>query len=139
MAETKRRRLGGVLLFGALYCAVGVVFAEIGKSSHGILWRRLAWVVSAVAFGAHIIYELIVRGSTTRATATDVSVAAALGAGGLAIAANLHGWWTESYQSSLALAVVAWPLLVLIPAFVVAFVAAALLDRWRRRADSEGL
>jgi hypothetical protein len=127
--------MAAMLLFAALYCAVGVAFAEFGKSSNGILWRRLAWLVSALGFGAHIVYEQAVRGSSTRRTATLVSVAAALGASGLAIAANLHGWWTANYQRSLAIAVIAWPLLVLVPAYVVAFATATVLARWRRRAE----
>ena len=132
---TSHRWLLAVLTVGVLYCLIGVVFAEFttpdATASTTVLWRRLAWVVSGVVFGGHIIYERIVRGSTTRTAATLVALGAALGACGLALAANLHGWRTGSYQRSLGVAVVAWPLLVFVPAFVVAFVTAVVLGRWR--------
>jgi hypothetical protein len=47
------------------------------------------------------------------------------------LAANLHEWTTAtSYQASIALSLLAWPLLTIIPPFVAALVAAALLNRW---------
>jgi hypothetical protein len=128
------------LLVAAVYLVVGVAFGVFASGSATeamrVLWRRLAWLVSAVAFAAHIGYEQIGLGSSPRTTATRVSLAAAAGACGLAVAANLHEWWVAaaSYRRSLALALVAWPLLTVVPAFLVALVAAAALHRWRRRA-----
>jgi hypothetical protein len=59
------------------------------------------------------------------------SIAAALGAGGLAVAANMHEWMTaSSYRPSIAIALAAWPLLTGVSAFVVAMIAAPLLHRW---------
>jgi hypothetical protein len=57
------------------------------------------------------------------------SIAAALGAGALAVAANLHKWMAgSSYRPSIAIALVAWPLLTLVPAFFVAIIVAAVLN-----------
>ena len=125
-----------MLLVGAVYFAVGVVPAELAKSSvaNPLLWRRLAWVVSAVAFAAHIGYEQFHERASPRTTAMRVSLAAAIGACGLAALANIR-WWiaTSSYRRSMVVSLVAWPLLVLIPAFVAALVVATLLTRWYRR------
>jgi hypothetical protein len=41
----------------------------------------------------------------------------------------------SSYRPSIAIAIVAWPLLTLIPAFVVAMVAATVLNRWWRHSE----
>ena len=137
MPHATRRSLGALLFFGALYCLIGVVFAEFTTadptSSTTILWRRLAWVVSGLAFGGHLIYEQVLRGSSPRRAGTLVSLAAATGAFGLAVAANVHGWRTGGDQRSLAVALIAWPLLVFVPAFVVAFGAAIVVSRWRGR------
>ena len=121
-----------VILAGAVYATVGVVFA---KFTPELLWRRLAWVVSAVAFAAHIAYEHFFRGSTARTLAGHVSVAAAIGAFGLAAAANLPGGSVATANHrALRIALIAWPILVGIPAFVVAMVAAAIAKRvWPRR------
>jgi len=71
-------------------------------------------------------------------TAMHVSAAAALGAGGLAVAANLHEWMAAApYRPSIAMALVAWPLLTLVPAFVVAILVAAVLNRWRPGAEAK--
>jgi hypothetical protein len=136
-ASVGKRSLGVVLLLAAVYLLVGVAFAEFANwsttSAMRVTWRRLAWLISALAFAAHIGYEHIRLGSSPRMTATRASIAAALGACALAVAANIHGWLVSSYQRSLSIAIVAWPLLTVVPAFVVALAAAAILSRWRRR------
>ena len=77
------------------------------------------------------------NGNPPRTTAMHASIAAALGAGALAVAANLHEWMAaSSYRPSIAMALVAWPLLTVVPAFVVAMVAAAVLKRWYPRSET---
>jgi hypothetical protein len=57
-------------------------------------------------------------------------LAVALGALGLAIAANIHALRTGTGNPRLlALALVIWPIITGVPAFIVAFVAAAALVR----------
>src|SRR6185503_5707247 len=109
---------------------IGVVFAL--PSNQGRAWRLAAWVVSAVVYAAHIGYEQFRLGNSSRATALHTALAVAVGALGLAIAANVHEVWVGSgYRRTLALALVAWPTLVAVPAFVVALVAAVTLARIR--------
>ena len=135
-ATAGRRSLRIVLLFAAFYLVIGIAFAAFSDLSTAsvIRWRRLAWLVCGIGFAAHIVYGVFRLKNPPRVTAMHASVAAALAAGGLAVAANLHEWRTASrYRPSIALALVAWPLLTAIPAFVVAVIGAALLDRWRRR------
>jgi hypothetical protein len=137
-ASVGRRSLRMVLVVAATYLLVGLTFAEFSgwatTNAMQLMWRRLAWLVSGVAFGAHICYGHFRLGNSPRTTAMQASIAAALGAGGLAVAANVHEWTaTSRYRLSIALALVVWPLLTAIPAFTVAMVFAAVLNRWCRR------
>ena len=136
-------RLGArslVVALGVLYATVGVITAELARqaASHDavVAWRWVAWVVSAVMFGAHTVYEQLgLRSSTTR-TARHVAYGTALGACGLALAANIHGAAVTpgGPPPLLVLSLVLWPALVGLPSFVVALVAATLLARvWRRQ------
>ena len=124
-----------VLLVAVAYLVVGIAFAAFSDwattNAMHLLWRRLAWLVSGIGFAAHIAYGHFRLGNPPRTTAMHASFAAALGAGGLALAANVHEWATaSSYRPAIAIAIVAWPLLTVVPAFVVAMVAASMLDRW---------
>ena len=135
-----QRWLGTVILLGIVYLVVGIGFGALAGSSAStqmrVAWRLAAWLASGVAFGAHIGYEHSrLRNSPTR-VALHASVAVALGAFGLAVAANVHTHWAaSSHQRSLLLsALVLWPALAAVPAFVVALAAAAGLARTRRGA-----
>ena len=125
-ASNNKRWLWAVILFGVVYLVVGVTFAELG-------WRLPAWLVSAVAFAVHIAYEHFRLRNSPRWTALHASAAAALGAFGLAVAANVHELSANpgNHRSLLLLALVLWPILTAVPAFVVALAAAAGLARWR--------
>src|SRR5207249_11455698 len=69
-----------------------------------------------------------------RITASHAALAVALGAFLLAVAATVHAVMVPSHAPYWRhlLALVAWPLLTGVPAFVVALVAAAGLGLWRR-------
>ena len=122
-------------LIGVFYCAIGIVFAL--PSSHVRLWRLTAWLVSAAVFAAHIRYEHYRVGNSSRATAAHAALAAAIGAFGLAVAANIHELWVASgYRRSIVLALVTWPVLTAVPAFVVALVAASIPARLRPRQNT---
>jgi len=43
-----------MVILGVLYAFVGIVFAV--PASHVKVWRLAAWLVSAVAYAAHICY-----------------------------------------------------------------------------------
>ena len=99
------------------------------------VWRLVAWVVSAVTFAAHIGYEHFRLGHSPRRTALHSAMAVALGAFALAVAANVHRYWAASNNQrffGLTLALVAWPALCGLPAFVVALAAASGLALVRR-------
>ena len=132
-AVVTRRSLHVVLLLGAAYSAIGVGFAAFSdlatSNEMHLMWRRLAWLASGAVFAAHIVYEQFRAGNRRRTVAMHASSAAALGACGLAIAANLHEWKTAtSFRPSIAIALFAWPLVTAVPAFLVALVAAAILS-----------
>ena len=124
-----------VLFLGALYFVVGMLFGvlagEAASYQMRVAWRLAAWVVSAIAFGAHIVYEQVRLRSSPTITAVHVSSAAGLGAFGLAVAANVHAQTVSPHQHSvlLALSLAMWPVMTALPAFVVALVAAILFGR----------
>ena len=128
-----------VLLVGAVYVVVGILFGELAGGAASlrsrVAWRWAAWVVSAIAFGAHIAYEQVRLRRSPRATAFHAASAAALGAFGLAVAANVHAYLASAreHARALALSLVIWPVMTALPAFVVAFATATLLARARRR------
>jgi hypothetical protein len=128
-----------VLLLGALYCVVGLLFGELAgrAASHQMLVasRWAAWIVSAIAFGAHIVYEQVRLRSSPKITAFHVALAAGLGAFGLAAAANVHALTVTPPQHSLllVLSLAIWPMITALPAFVVALFAALLFAGVRRR------
>ena len=135
----KAAAIRAVVTVGALYLVAGLVFGTLaGRAASAEMratWRWAAWIVSAAAFGAHIIYDQVRLRGSLKGTALRVASAAALGSFGLAVAANVHALsLAASQRSPLILPSLAlWPLLTGIPAFAVALVAAALLDRARRQ------
>lgn len=127
------------VLVGMVYLIIGIVFGEFASRAVSnqmrVTWNRLAFLTSAVAFVVHIGYEHFRLCNLPRITASHVSIAVALGAFGLAVSANVHGQRVgSSHQRLLAFALVAWPALTAIPAFVVALVVATGLNLKRRSA-----
>lgn len=130
--------LRAVLLVGVVYLVAGLAFGALagqaGSHRMVVTWRLAAWVLSAVAFALHIGYERVHRRSSARTTAWRAALAAALGAFGLAVAANVHALAASNRQYSLAhlLALFLWPLVTALPAFLVAWAAGAGLSLVRR-------
>ena len=128
-----------VVVLGALYFVIGIVFGALaGRAASGrglVAWRWAAWVLSAAIFGGHILYERARARGSPRITALHAASAAALGAFGLAIAANVHAYTVGAREHALALALslAIWPVMTALPAFVVALVVAVLFDRALRR------
>ena len=126
-----------MIFVGLVYFIVNIAFAELAgraaSSTMHVVLNRLGFVVSLVAFAAHISYDHLRLGNPPRTTASHVALAAGLGAFGLALAANVHGLWVGSNrQRSLAVALVVWPVITALPAFVAAFAAAVGLAFTRR-------
>ncbi|HEY8833266.1 MAG TPA: hypothetical protein VIM21_12255 [Gemmatimonadaceae bacterium] len=123
-----------VLLVAVLYLVAGLVSAALARSAGSTqireVWRLAAWVVSAVAFAAHIYYEHVRLRSFPRTTAWHTALAVGLAGFGLAVSAALHGHATNHPFPLFALAI--WPVMTALPAFVVALLVAVVLSRGRR-------
>jgi hypothetical protein len=122
-----------VLLVGGAYLLIGITFALLAGRAPSIharaTWRLAAWVLSAVVFAAHTWFEHL-RRRAPGTTALHVSLAVAVGAFVLALAALAHPHAPVRMSSHL-LALVLWPLITAVPAFLAALVAAAVLARAR--------
>jgi hypothetical protein len=111
---------GTAIVIGVLYCVIGIVFAL--PSSQVPMWRLAAWVASAALYAAHIAYEHFRLRNSSRSTALHVAVAVAIGGFGLAVAAIIHSLFAPPNYTRwrFAIALVAWPIITGLPAFIVA-------------------
>jgi len=131
MEDSGRERwLNKVILVGVLYLAVGITSASLAGAAASnqmrSFWRLSAFVISGVVFAAHIVYEHFGVRSTARPTAWHASAAVAFSAFALALVANIRDLGSASgYRPRMLVALVAWPLLTAVPAFIVALVVAA--------------
>ena len=138
MNESGRQRwLSTAIFAGVLYLTVGIASAALAGAAASnqmqFFWRLSAFVISAVVFAAHIAYEHFRLRNTARPTAWHTSLAVAFGAFGLALVANIHDVGSASgYRPRMLIALVAWPLLTGVPAFIAALVVAAGLGLIRR-------
>jgi len=138
--RANRRWLPLALLIAAVYPFVGITFAVLDSQSGPAqirIWRLAAWLVSAAAAGVHLVYELFRLRNPPLRAAVHVSLAVALGAFALAVWVNLHGLWVASSHPSrfAPLALVLFPLVTGIPAFLAALAAGAVLARLRKRRE----
>jgi len=135
--ESRRQPwIRAALIVGAAYFVIGRVFAV--PSANLRLWRLAAWMLSGLAYAAHIWYEHFRLRNSTRSTALHVALAVAIGAIGLALAGMMHSLSTTSaIRPAWLLALVLWPAITAIPAFLGALVAAAVLSRLQQRAGAE--
>ena len=132
-ASGKYPWLRAVTLFGMVYLVVGVAFPNpSARNETQFMWRLAAWLTCAVAFAIQIGVEHFRLRNSPRGTALHASGAVALGAFALAAAANIHALTSGTgNQRLLALALVIWPVMAGVPAFVVALFVAAGLARVR--------
>ena len=129
MARSLKR--WSVLIVALLYSIIGIAFAALAREA-GVAWRLAAWVISAALFAAHIGYEHARLRSPPRTTALHAALAVALGAFGLAVSATVHAVATASFRGAFAIALVAWPILIGLPAYLFALALAAGLSLARR-------
>ena len=133
-ASRRQDWIRAALVLGAVYFLVGKLFAL--PAQHVPSWRLAAWLVSACAYAAHIGYEHVRRRLAPHASALHVAVGVAIGAFALALAGMMHSLAAApAIRPTWLLALVLWPALTAMPAFVGAWVAAAVLRRLSRRAD----
>ncbi|MGH9971207.1 MAG: hypothetical protein ACREBG_25915 [Pyrinomonadaceae bacterium] len=129
-ASDRKRWLRAVVLLGAVYFLIAIAFGEFASravsNSVRETWNGLAFLASGIAFAVHIGYEHFRLGNSPRITASHASIAVAVGAFALALKANIHDLVSASgYRPRMLIALVAWPLLTAVPAFIVALVVAA--------------
>jgi hypothetical protein len=134
----RQRWLSTAIFVGVLYLSVAIATGALAGAAASnqmqFFWRLSAFVISAVVLAAHVAYEHFRLRNTARPTAWHASVAVAFGAFGLALVANIHDLGSASgYRPRMLIALVAWPLLTAVPAFIVALAVAAGLDLRRRR------
>lgn len=137
-ASDRKRWLLLAVLVGAVYFVIAIAFGELASraasESARETWNRLAFLASGIAFAVHFGYEHFRLGNAARVTAWHASIAVALGAFALALKANIHDLGSATgYRPRMLIALVAWPLLTGVPAFLVALIAAAGLGLRRRR------
>ncbi len=95
-------------------------------------------MVSGGAYAVHIGYEHFRLRNSPRVTALHVAVAVAIGAFALAVAGMIHSLSTASgMRPAWLLALVIWPAVTAVPAFLGALIAGAVLARLPRSADAE--
>ena len=128
--QPRRKWIRAALLVGAVYLAIGRVSAS--QSDNVRAWRLAAWLLSGAIFAAHIWYEHSLLRSHHRLTAFHAAVAVAIGAFGLAVAAMIHSLSTAAgFRPVWFLALLLWPAVTAVPAFLVALLIAALLTHFR--------
>jgi len=134
-ASDRRPWVRAAILLGLAYFVVGRVFALPANDVQ--LWRLAAWLVSGVVYAAHIGYEHFRLHNSPRLAAVHVAMAVAIGGFALAIGGMIHSLSTTStIRPAWLLALVIWPAVTAIPAFLGALVAGAMLARLPRNADA---
>jgi hypothetical protein len=130
------------MFVAVLYAAAGIAASELaGRAASAqmfFFWRLSAFVMSGVVLAAHVGHEHLRLGNSARAVAWRTSLAAALGGFLLALAANIHDLGSATgYRPKMLIALIAWPLLTAVPAFVVALVAVFAVTRLRLGANRQ--
>jgi hypothetical protein len=133
-APALRRWIRAALLCGVLYVLIGISTAALSRGAAtarmGRLWRLAAWLLSAVVYAAGIWYEQYRSKSPPAKGALHVASGVAFGGFLLAAAATVRALGAGTDRlGAYGLALVAWPVLVGVPAFVVAWVAARVFAR----------
>ena len=119
-----------VLIVGFAYAVVGIGFTELSKrfaTDQVRAWRLAAWMVSAVIYGAHFLVERSKVERRAVEVALQLTLAVALGAFLLALAAGVHAMFVVSHAPFwlYAVALIAWPIFTGVPAFIVALITSA--------------
>jgi hypothetical protein len=128
MGEAIRQSwLRWLVFVGIAYAVIGVTFAL--PPNHVMSWRRAAWLASGALYAAHFAQEHFRLRNSPLTIAAHVGSAVAIGGFGLAVAATVHSLFVApNYdRSRFVVALIVWPLIIGVPAFVVAFVIALVM------------
>ena len=123
------------LILAAWYFLIGYGSALFDPSVPARLrfaWRLAAWIACGAAYAAHIVYLQFKFRKPSLVTALHAAMAVALGAFLLALAATVHALMVASHAPywQFLVALTVWPLITALPAFIGAFVVAAVLARF---------
>src|SRR6202030_3353599 len=131
MEETVRRSWArAMILVGVAYVVIGIVSSALATPDARV-WRLVAWAASAAVGVVHIWYEQRRLGSSPRVTALHTAGAVALGAFGLAIAANVHWLLARTPgQRPPLIALPIWPVVTAPPVFLLVLALALVLCRF---------
>jgi len=120
--------LRAAILFGLGYFLVGRLFAVPGE--HAQTWRFAAWLVSFLIYATHFRSERGRPSTPPRAVALHVATAVAIGAFGIAVAGMMRSLAAQgSLKPTWLLALVLFPLVTGVPAFLVGLIAAVAAAR----------
>ena len=120
-------------LVGLVYFIVGTAFASLaGAAGPGAMRtavRMSAWAISAIVFLEHVRRERFRVGDSSRKAALAAALAVALAGFGLAVVANVRAMTASPPHPSigLKLSLGIWPIMLGIPAFVFAWMFAAVI------------
>jgi len=121
------------LVVGIAYVIIGRLFAV--PTTHVQAWRLAAWIVSAMVLAAHVIYAHRRMRLLAARAAFQVAAGVATGGFGLALYAMVLDVMRGTPRTgSWLLALVLWPVLLGIPAFILGYIGATLLSRYDRGA-----
>lgn len=135
--DAPRAWVGVALGAAAFYPLIGVLFALPTRHPAAptvvLAWRLAAWLASAVVFTLHLWFELRRRGTSTLPAAIHVAFAVAVGAFLLAVWILVRSHWMPSATPNrlAPLALVLFPLITGLPAFLGALAAGAVDTRLR--------
>jgi lysylphosphatidylglycerol synthetase-like protein (DUF2156 family) len=125
-ASPPQQWIRAALLAGIAYVVIGRVFAV--PSEHAQAWRLAAWAISGVVYAMHIWYEHFTLRNSPRVAGAHVAMAVAIGGFGLAVAGMIHSLSSGSaIRPAWLIAIVVWPVMLAIPAFLGAYVAGSVL------------
>lgn len=136
--STRHRWIRTALAVGGIYLVVTLASgARAGAAASDwarSVWRFAAFAICGMVLLAHAAYEHLWFGRGPRLTAWHASVAVAFGMFALAAVVNVrHLLSPAGYRPRMLIALVAWPLLIGVPAFVGTLVLTGLLSVIRRR------
>jgi hypothetical protein len=119
---------------GIIYAVIGVGFGEIAKhvpANQGRAWRLGAWVASALVYAVHVGYEQFRLKQRSLDVALHIAIAVGVGGFLLAVSAFVHALTvgTTAPLRLYGIALVAWPLLTAVPAFIVTLIASLVANR----------
>ena len=126
-----KHRLIRVMVVGVVYFVIGYGSTLFDQPFSGLhFWRLAAWVASAAVYFLHLGYEHFKLANRPTITAINAGLAVAIGGFLLAVAAITHAAMVSEHApfGRFLIALIAWPLITGVPAFLVTLVISWILQ-----------